>query len=187
MSFKAALSHSSYFLSDVQALAADSRFSWASTQLICQRKSVFNEAVSCEGRKQSSTQGMLVWRHCFRACTTTGIKLGDLHLSINNPWFNVLPWLVMPYFICEITIVLFCFSHTTWSTKCFHQGILSHILDLVTCSVTKYFPGDTSSHPPHTKTGWKGQGSAHRMWQQSKRLLLLLLKSAEPKAVCADS
>lgn len=65
-------------------------------------------------------------------------------------------------------------------------NILNPLSDLKASSVTQYFPGDTSSsHPPHTTTGFKALGSAQRMWQESKQLFLLFT-SAAPILTCAD-
>lgn len=67
-----------------QTVAADSRFSWASTQINCQGKSVSNMGVSWECRKQPYTQSKLVWNNlwscsppcfCPRTCCTTLINV----------------------------------------------------------------------------------------------------------------
>lgn len=61
--------------------------------------------------------------------------------------------------------------------KSLNQSILNPISDLKTSSVTQYFPRDMpSSHPPHTTTGFKAP--AQRMWQESKKPLLLLKSEA---------
>lgn len=54
MSFKAAPSLNPFLC--MQVRAAENTFSWASAQIICQRKSVSNTSTSCKGRKRPSTQ-----------------------------------------------------------------------------------------------------------------------------------